>query len=494
MRMMASLGILTSNDMDFEENLRRIFEYIKELREKIQGSENKTAEFKKKEIALSSELDITKMENNQLKETLKTNQGKNAENIEKIATLHNELLVLKNESSSLQLQLKASKDEIQQLKSRENTNSNEVDIQIKNFQDDIKQKENENIKLKERIRTLEEESTKQSQGGDLLLKGLKNEIREFEFELKKEREKYQKLKDQESENENRLEEIQSLLTSKEKELKEAKEQIRNKERQNLKVADEIMMKNKDLNLLQAASKQAEQTIENLRRENKDLNIKIDMLKQTIVNREGDIDETSEPKPDLNKLRDENKKLAQEIYQLKLNGEAEKENKDNNNVEVEKLLSSFSQKETEFENIKQSFINKLMTANEKLAIAEQKCGKLVEENNQLRNQVETHENDKGEFEMRSTVHSTSDEPASPDYANNILEMISPEMLSSDETIFLVLEMLRRISQSNKLAITLMKNREFKDLTQRICKHYTQAKQDLAYKSEPVSSRNSTRTMR
>jgi len=425
---------------------------------------------------------------------LKTNQGKNAENIEKIATLHNELLVLKNESSSLQLQLKTSKDEIQQLKSRENTNSNEVEIQIKNFQNDIKQKENENIKLKEKIRLLEEDHTKQSQGGDLLLKGLKNEIREFEFELKKEKERYQKLKDQENENENRLEEIQSLLTSKEKELKEAKEQIRNKERQNLKVSDEIMMKNKDLNLLQAASKQAEQTIETLRKENKDLNIKIDMLKQTIVNREGDIDETSEPKPDLNKLRDENKKLAQEIYQLKLNGEAEKENKNNNNGEVEKLLSSFSQKETEFENIKQSFINKLMTANEKLAIAEQKCSKLVEENSQLRNQVETHENDKGEFEMRSTVHSTSDEPASPDYANNILEMISPEMLSSDETIFLVLEMLRRISQSNKLAITLMKNREFKDLTQRICKHYTQAKQDLAYKSEPVSSRNSTRTMR
>jgi len=502
LRLMASLGILTSNDMDFEENLRRIFEYIKELREKIQVSD----ESKKKQIALSSELDITKMENSQLKETLKNNQVKNAENVEKIATMHNELLAKKNELASLELQLKEIKGNF------EKNNSNEslsIQAKIKELNENLKTLENKNKILEDRNETLEKEKESSNQGGELAMKNLKNEIRELEFELKKERERSQKLKDSETENEKRLEELHDKLSAKEKDIKELKDLIRKKESQNLQISDEIILKNKDINELKSTTKQLEQTIETLKRENKDLGKNLDSLKQKLMDKEKemteDLDETSEPKPDINKLKEQNKRLTQEVNEL-LRFKLEKENNINisnspgekkvTHGEIEKLLSDFSQKETEFENIKQSFINKLYNANEKLAFSEQKYNKLLEENTQLRGQIEALDHQKspeiGEFEMRSTVHSTSDEVASPDYANNILDMISPEMLSSDETIFLVLEMLRRISQSHKLAITLMKSKEFKELTKRICHHYAQSKQMSAdstpYKSEPASSRN------
>jgi len=500
MRLMASLGILTSNEMDFEENLRRIFEYIKELREKIQGSEQGSAEFKKKQIALTSELDITKMENNQLKETLKNNQVKNAENVEKIATMHNELLAKKNELASLELQLKEIKVNLGE---KSSNNSNETlyfQAKIKDLNENVKNLEQKNKTLEEKYEALEKEKESSNQGGDLAMKNLKNEIRELEFDLKREKEKSQKLKDSEAENEKRFEELHNKLTTKDKDIKDLKDLIRKKEAQNLQISDELMTKNKEINELKTNMKQAEQTIETL-------NKTLDSLKQKLMNKEkemmtGDLDETSEPRPDIKKLQDHNQRLQQEVNELRF--KTEKENNINlansptqkkvTNGEIEKLLSDFSQKETEFENIKQSFINKLYSANEKLAFSEQKYNKLLEENTQLRGQIEEKSQEVGgEFEMRSTVHSTSDEVQSPDYANNILDMISPEMLSSDETIFLVLEMLRRISQSHKLAITLMKSKEFKELTKRICHHYSQSKQMMstpasAYKSEPASSRN------
>ena len=53
-----------------------------------------------------------------------------------------------------------------------------------------------------------------------------------------------------------------------------------------------------------------------------------------------------------------------------------------------------------------------------------------------------------------------------FTNNIAEMISPEMLSAEETVNLMVEVLRRANQSQKLATMLGNCEEFKTLTKGI----------------------------
>jgi len=238
---------------------------------------------------------------------------------------------------------------------------------------------------------------------------------------------------------------------------------------------------------------------------------------------------------------------------------------NNNQNIEKLLQCFTERESEFENIKHSFVDKLMSMNEKLALSEQRYQTLAEENQALVTQIGLYENanhlqneklkklenvmnqwssfnDTGvadslqkmetradalsslrktqsgledyeyyrnmdldelkppsnyepnpmrtlgrdDYEMRSTFKTYDEKQITNVFNNNILDMVSPEMLSTEDTITLMLEMMRRASQSHKLAVTLGRNYEFKELTNSIRKHCALEEQsEFGYGNETVS---------
>jgi len=238
--------------------------------------------------------------------------------------------------------------------------------------------------------------------------------------------------------------------------------------------------------------------------------------------------------------------------------------------IGKLLQCFTERETEFENIKHSFVDKILGMNEKLALAEQRYQNLAEENQALMTQIGLYENAnhlqneklkklenvmnqwssfnetggvsdafqkletradalsslrktqsgmddyefyrnmdldelrppsnyepnpiktmgrrsmKEDYEMRSTINTYDEKAVTNVFNNNILDMVSPEMLSTEETITLMLEMMRRASQSHKLAVTLGRNYEFKELTNSIRKHCALEEQsEFGYGNETVS---------
>lgn len=84
---------------------------------------------------------------------------------------------------------------------------------------------------------------------------------------------------------------------------------------------------------------------------------------------------------------------------------------------------------------------------------------------------------GDYDMKSTVNRYDEKATTNVFNNNILEMISPEMLSTEETVSLMLEVLRRASQSHDLAVTIGSNREFKELTNAIRKQCTLEEQSV-----------------
>ena len=71
-------------------------------------------------------------------------------------------------------------------------------------------------------------------------------------------------------------------------------------------------------------------------------------------------------------------------------------------------------------------------------------------------------------FQTTVNNKNDSPPDNVFMNNILDLISPEMISIEDTVTLMMEVLRRASQSSKLANMLASKDEFSFLTETIKK--------------------------
>ena len=71
-------------------------------------------------------------------------------------------------------------------------------------------------------------------------------------------------------------------------------------------------------------------------------------------------------------------------------------------------------------------------------------------------------------MKPVIHSSHSE-ANNESNCSVLDMISPEMLSTEDTISLMLEVLKRTTESHKLSVRLGRDMEFKELTNMIRKH-------------------------
>jgi len=78
-----------------------------------------------------------------------------------------------------------------------------------------------------------------------------------------------------------------------------------------------------------------------------------------------------------------------------------------------------------------------------------------------------------------------------FHKNILDVISPEMLSIDDTVTLMVEVMRRASQSAKLAQILSNNEEFKNLTRSIKRYSEYAESEYAYDSVSTTTSGQVR---
>ena len=234
---------------------------------------------------------------------------------------------------------------------------------------------------------------------------------------------------------------------------------------------------------------------------------------------------------------------------RLKGDIEYVSKGKQNLE--RLLTTFSEREVEFGNIKQNFIDKTIVLNDKIEYYKQHCSTLTAENDSLMAQVNAYkemtstlnekivqlENKVRMMDQKAAVSSSEaldktkarrnsvtapestrrmsvkelgaefesamgevnfDELKPPanyeenplkhasfnagrgghlkkskancrrtkvveEVGFNVLDMISPEMLSTEETILLMLGVLRRMTESHKLSVQLGRDVEFRELT-------------------------------
>ena len=180
--LMSSLGIYSAADSDYEEELRKIYEYASELTSKVQSLEKNVVEFKKAQITMSSELNHYKMDNEQLRETLRGTQIKSGENSERVASLHNEIADLKKTIISLEGQTRNGGSPTRSIASRR-------DDMFRDHEDEITQ---EHLQLKEDYRALEEEN----RGSKEIVQKLRARCQELEIELKKKTGQLQNLEDE----------------------------------------------------------------------------------------------------------------------------------------------------------------------------------------------------------------------------------------------------------------------------------------------------------
>ena len=180
--LMGSLGIYSAGGSDYEEELRKIYEYASELTSKIQGLEKNVVEFKKAQITMSSELDRYKMDNEQLRETLRGTQIKSGENSERVASLHNEIADLKKTIISLEGQTRNGGSPARSIASRR-------DDLFRDHEDEITQ---EHLQLKEDYRALEEENRNSKE----MLQKVRARCQELETDLRKKASQLQNLEDE----------------------------------------------------------------------------------------------------------------------------------------------------------------------------------------------------------------------------------------------------------------------------------------------------------
>jgi len=502
-----------------------------------------------------NEKNALKSENERL--NLSLDQEKSREDV--VRKLNDNLSEKERQLEALRNALKDKENEVKYIV--ESARKKEV-FETKSLNDlDIKSKELEKVqnnchKLDKEIDALRKEKVDLGKN----IESMRISLEKTEQELKKKDETIKQLQDTTKRNNKDLQDKNKANLDQFNINKTLKENLKTLEETHANLNTEYEQKVKALNQKTSELKKLSQANKTLEENNQELSNEVNQLKTKVQQLESEI---SNKKAEQQPLKERNLNQSENLShstERKTTVDSERprgfENTNDSKIKpnIEKLLQSFAERESEFENIKHSFVEKIMSMNEKLAQSEQKCSSLLEENNYLNTQIGLYENansllndkiktleasmklmnqwsldesmdplqkmetrgdplsslrktrsgiedfegtydmyknididelrppsnyeanplksmgNKGlEFEMRSTMNAYDEKAVTNCFANNIIDMISPEMLSTEDTVSLMLEMMRRASQSHKLAVTLGRNYEFKELSNSIRKH-------------------------
>jgi len=317
--LLSSFGIYTStSSFDLEDSLNKVSEFVGDLRGKIQDLEKNIVEFRKRQISLNSELDCTKMENEQLKETLRELQYKEAEGAEKKLSLHNEIADLKRTIISLESQQSARFDGSPESK-KFNTSRDMGD----NYKQDY-------LEIKEKYRALEEEyenGREQVQKLQMKCQGMELEMKRTVSQLQRSKDDMELLKlefESKSANEkNHWETVKKNLTEKVKSLEQRNENLieenRKKEIENAELKGKMEFMDSEL---KHHEKEHSQHLEESKRETNfkipQLEKKIKDLQAELLNKEEELDTAKlklrEVEFDLEQERGDNQDITRKSQQ------------------------------------------------------------------------------------------------------------------------------------------------------------------------------------
>lgn len=294
--LMSTLNIFSEGKPNYEEDLKKVYEYAKELNDNLQKLERDIVEFKKKQITIKSELDCTKMENEQLKETMRDMQVKDTENVEKMISLHNEIADLKRTVISLESQPKFSS--FLGTSPRSTRSKREIDT----FRDQDDELAQEHLQLKEDYKALENEHINAKE----TIQKLQSKCKELDLELKRSSSQVQRAKDEiellkvelESKTageKNHWEQVKKNLNDKIKALEQKKEslmdEIRQKDFENAELkgkleAMEVEVRNNEIeysHLIEETRNEVSDRIPQLERRNKELQAEMLGKEEEIIN-------------------------------------------------------------------------------------------------------------------------------------------------------------------------------------------------------------------